>query len=171
MPPCCSRAFRRKATLGRFLWDGVKAVRIQGEEIKTAARIRRLDEYSGHADGPELARWIASRRPIQRGVFLVHGEEPALAGISERIVDRTVPAAKVFVPIMDDIYELTTPAPTPIDVSHRRRLAPEAVVTLDWHNDMSKLILDINEKIEAAADDRARGVIIRRLRRALEVAQ
>jgi metallo-beta-lactamase family protein len=46
-------------------------------------------------------------------------------------------------------------------------LAPEAVVRLDWHNDMSKLVLDINERIEAAADDRARGVIIRRLRRAL----
>ena len=163
--------FQARGTLGRFLWDGVKAVRIQGEEIKTTARIRRLDEYSGHADGPELARWIASRRPIQRGVFLAHGEEPALAGLSERIAERTVPAAKVFVPIMDDIYELTTPAPTPIDVSHRRRLAPEAVVALDWHNDMSKLILDINERIEAAADDRVRDVIIRRLRRALEVEQ
>jgi metallo-beta-lactamase family protein len=33
---------------------------------------------------------------------------------------------------------------------------------------MSKLILDLNECIEAAADDRARGVIIRRVRRALE---
>jgi metallo-beta-lactamase family protein len=163
--------FQAQGTLGRFLWDGVKAVRIQGEEIMTAARIRRLDEYSGHADGPELARWIASRRPIRHGVFLVHGEEPALAGLSERIVERTVPAAKVSVPIMDDIYELTTPAPTPIDISHRRRLAPEAVVALDWHNDMSKLILDINKRIEAAADDRAHGVIIRRLRRALEAEQ
>ena len=46
--------------------------------------------------------------------------------------------------------------------SQRRRLAPEAVVTLDWHNDMSKLVLDINDRIEAAADDRARGVIVRR---------
>jgi metallo-beta-lactamase family protein len=146
----------------------VTAVRIQGEQIKVAARIRRLDEYSGHADGPELARWIASRRPIKRGVFLVHGEEPALAGLSERIAERTVPAAKVFTPLLDDIYELTTTAPTPIDVSHRRRLAPEAVVNLDWHNDMSKLILDINDAVEAADDDRARGVVIRRLRRALE---
>lgn len=160
--------FQAQGTLGRFLADGVKAVRIQGEEIKVAARIRQLDEYSGHADGPDLARWISSRRPIQRGVFLMHGEEPALEGLSERIAERTVPAAKVFVPILDDIYELTTSAPTPIDVSYRRRLAPEAVVNLDWHNDMSKLILDINERIEAAADDRARGVIIRRLRRALE---
>jgi metallo-beta-lactamase family protein len=160
--------FQAQGTLGRFLVDGVKAVRIQGEEIKVAARIRRLDEYSGHADGPELARWIASRRPIERGVFLVHGEEEALRGLNERIAERTVPAAKVFAPLLDDIYELTTTAPTPVDVSHRRRLAPEAVVNLDWHNDMSKLILDINDAIEAAADDRARGVIVRRLRRALE---
>ncbi len=160
--------FQAQGTLGRFLDDGMKAVRIQGEEIKVAARIRRIDDYSGHADGPELARWIAARRPIGRGVFLVHGEEPALAGLSERIAERTVPAARIFRPILDDIYELTTSAPTPIDVTHRRRLAPEAVVNLDWHNDMSKLILDINEAIEAAADDRARGVIIRKLRRALD---
>ena len=92
----------------------------------------------------------------------------AFAGLSERIAERTIPAAQIFLPVLDDIYELSTSAPTPIDVTHRRRLAPEAVVALDWHNDMSKLILDLNEHVEAAADDRARGVIIRRVRRALE---
>jgi metallo-beta-lactamase family protein len=160
--------FQAQGTLGRFLADGVKAVRIQGEPVNVNARIRRLDEYSGHADGPELARWIASRRPIERGVFLVHGEERGLAGLTERIAERTVPAAKIFAPLLDDIYELTNKAPTPIGVNLRRRLAPEAVVNLDWHNDMSKLILDINDAVEAAADDRARGVIIRRLKRALQ---
>lgn len=160
--------FQAQGTLGRFLDDGAKAVRIQGDEIKVAARIHRMDDYSGHADGPELARWIAARRPIGRGVFLAHGEEPSLKGLAERIAERTVPAAQVFIPILDDIYELTTTAPTPVDVTQRRRLAPEAVVALDWHNDMSKLILDINAAIEAAADDRARGVILRRMRRALE---
>ena len=160
--------FQAQGTLGRFLADGAKAVRIQGEEIKVAARIRRIDDYSGHADGPELARWVAARRPIRRGVFLVHGEEFALAGLSQRIVERTVPTAQVFAPLLDDIYELSTLAPTPIDVAQRRRLVPEAVVALDWHNDMSRLILDINDRIEAAADDRARGVIIRRLQRALD---
>jgi metallo-beta-lactamase family protein len=74
----------------------------------------------------------------------------------------------VFTPPLDDIYELTTTAPTPIDGTRRRRLAPEEVTNLDWHNDMSKLILDINDAVDAAADDRARGVVIRRLRRALE---
>ena len=70
--------------------------------------------------------------------------------------------------MLDDIYELSASVPTPLDAARRRRLAPEAVVALDWHNDMSKLVLDINDRIEAAADDRGRGVIIRRLRRALE---
>ena len=83
--------FQAHGTLGRFLADGAKAVRIQGEVIKVDARIRRIDEYSGHADGPELARWIAARRPVRRGVFLVHGEEPALRGLSERIAERTIP--------------------------------------------------------------------------------
>jgi metallo-beta-lactamase family protein len=74
----------------------------------------------------------------------------------------------VFQPLLDDVYELSAAVPAPLDAGRRRRLAPEAVVALDWHNDMSKLVLDINDRIEAAADDRARGVIIRRLRRALE---
>ena len=160
--------YQAHGTLGRFLSDGEKAVRIQGEEIRVAAKIRCIDEYSGHADGPELARWIAGRRPVRRGVFLVHGEEPAISGLSARIAERIVPEAMIFRPILDDIYDLSTSAPTPIDVTHRRRLAPEAVISLDWHNDMSKLILEINARIDTAADDRARGVIIRRLRRALD---
>ena len=160
--------FQARGTLGRFLADGAKAVRIQGNEIRVAATIRYIDDYSGHADASELTRWIAARRPIRRGLFLVHGEEPAIAGIADRVSKRIIPAARVFQPLLDDIYELSATVPTPLDAAHRRRLAPEAVVALDWHNDMSRLVLDINDRIEAAADDRARGVVIRRLRRALE---
>jgi metallo-beta-lactamase family protein len=96
------------------------------------------------------------------------GEEPAIAGLAERVSGQIIPAAKVFQPLLDDIYDLSAAVPTLRDADHRRRLAPKAVVTLDWHNDMSKLVLDINDRVAAAADDRARGVIVRRLRRALE---
>ena len=159
--------FQAQGTLGRFLIEGVKSVRIQGDEIKVAARIRSFDEYSGHADGPELANWIAARRPIRRGLFLVHGEEGSLLACPV-VLPNEFFRRRIFTPLLDDVYDLSAETPEALDVTHRRRLAPEAVVNLDWHNDMSKLILDINERIEAVADDRARGVIIRRLRRALE---
>ncbi len=86
-----------------------------------------------------------------------------------RIGGREVPADRIFQPLLDDCYDLSAPVPVPRDADRRRRrLAPESVVRLDWHNDMSKLLIDINEAMEEAADDRARGVVIRRLRRALE---
>ena len=163
--------YQANGTLGRFLQEGAKAVRIQGEEIRVSARIRMIDEYSGHADGAEVARWIAARRPIERGLFLVHGEEAAIAGLAGRVAERIVPAAKIYQPLLDDVYELAAAQPRLLDGGRRRRLAPEAVTHLDWHNDMSRLILDINDQVRAAADDRARGVIIRRLRRALEQAE
>lgn len=160
--------FQAQGTLGRFLGDGAKAVRIQGDEIRVAARIRSMDDYSGHADGPELERWIAARRPIRKGIFLMHGEDNALKGLQQRLADRVIPEPLIHVPVLDEIYELTTPVPTLVETTRRHRLTPDAVVHLDWHNDMSKLILDINEKMDAAADNRARGIIIRRLRRALD---
>ena len=53
--------------------------------------------------------------------------------------------------MLDDIYELTGAAAA--DTTHGSRLAPEAVQPhLDWHNDMSGLILDVTA-VEAAADD------------------
>ena len=167
-PPCCWSASRRSGTLGRFLPTAPRPSASRATRSRSRRASAAIDDYSGHADGPELARWIAARRPIQRGVFLVHGEEPAIAGLAERIAERIIPAARIFQPFSMTSMSCRRAVPTPLDVSHRRRLAPEAVVTLDWHNDMSKLILDINDRIEAAADDRARGVIIRRLRRALD---
>src|SRR5512132_1158704 len=93
-----------------------------------------IDDYSGHADGTELARWIAARRPVRRGVFLVHGEEQAIAGLAERVMDRIMPGAMLFQPVLDDVYELSTSAPALIDDPRRRRLSPQAVTNLDWHN-------------------------------------
>ena len=66
---CCWWAFRPNGTLGRFLQDGTKAVRIQGDEIKVAARIRMIDDYSGHADGSELATMDRSTPPHPKRRF------------------------------------------------------------------------------------------------------
>jgi metallo-beta-lactamase family protein len=40
---------------------------------------------------------------------------------------------------------------------------------MDWHNDVSRLTLDINQALLASPDEKTRGALIRRLQRALEV--
>jgi metallo-beta-lactamase family protein len=160
--------FQAQGTLGRFLSEGVQAVRIQGEEIRVAARIRQIDDYSGHADGPELLKWIIERCPIKRGIFLVHGEERALSGLSSRLEKHFGVELRSIVPELDTRYELAGAHARVLDGAFRRRLAPKAVASLDWHNGMSKLILDMSERLDRAPDDQARETIVRTLQRALE---
>jgi metallo-beta-lactamase family protein len=158
--------FQAEGTLGRILLDGASAVRIQGDEIKVRARIRSLDLYSGHADGPELAAWVHKRLPIRHDIFLVHGEEIAVAGLRGRLGD-LIPPTRILSPKLDDIFELSSSGARALGPEHPPRIRPEQVGKFDSHNDLSKLLLDINEVLDRAADERARQIIIRRVRRAL----
>ncbi len=158
--------YQAAGTLGRILVDGARSVRIQGDEFAVRARIRSIDLYSGHADGPELAEWVRKRRPIRNGVFLTHGEEPAIAGLAARL-DGIVDAAQVVTPVLDESYDLNADGARRL-AGHAPRLAPEKIARLDWHNDVTRLILDVNDALAAAPDERTRQVLIRRLRRALE---
>jgi metallo-beta-lactamase family protein len=162
--------FQAVGTLGRVLADGADHVRILGEDIAVRAHIGRIDDYSGHADGPELQAWLKARLPVNRGVFLVHGEDPGMDGLTQRIGD-LFPADRIFRPALDDSLDLLSPKPTLVPAEPRRRLPPSAVGHVDWNNDLTKLILDINDEMAKAADEKARSVILRRLRRALEGAE
>lgn len=158
--------YQAPGTLGRLLADGVDAVTIQDDMIKVRATIRQTDLYSGHADGDELVDWIARRRPINRALFLVHGEEGGIDALRDELAGLGMAAERIVAPVLDDELELladgTLPKPEP------RRLAPEVIGRADWHNDLARLTLDLRDAFDRLADDRARGVLLRRLRRALE---
>ncbi|MCA2013470.1 MBL fold metallo-hydrolase [Cereibacter sphaeroides] len=160
--------YQAQGTLGRLLLDGAKSVRIQGEALEVRARIRAIDLYSGHADGPELQAWLAARTPIRHGLFLTHGEPPAMDALAEaESAALTVPVIR---PSLDQGWRLTPAGPQalPQDASTPTpRIRPEAVANLDWHNDVSKLFLDLNEALTDAGDEKARNVLIRKLRSAL----
>jgi metallo-beta-lactamase family protein len=159
--------YQAEGTLGRLLVKGVSPVRIHGEEIAVNAAIRSIDDYSGHADGPELADWLEERKPVRAGVFLVHGEPEAREALKQCIEGGVLPAERIYSPAIDDIYLLGPDSAEPSD-GRKRRIAPEATARLDWNNELTELILDINDVVEKAPGEKARGVIIRRLRRALD---
>ncbi|WP_162820394.1 MBL fold metallo-hydrolase RNA specificity domain-containing protein [Microvirga calopogonii] len=158
--------FQAQGTLGRILQEGASTVRIQGEEVKVRARMRTLDLYSGHADGPELKAWLADRLPVRRGIFLVHGEDPALKALQKSLAD-IGHAPGAIIPEIDDIYDLTGDHAVRVE-SQDGRLPSTSAGHRDWHNDYAQLLLEISEAVDAAADRKAKGVIIRRIRDALK---
>ncbi len=159
--------FQAHGTLGRLLADGVDAVTIQDELIKVRATIRQTDLYSGHADGDELAEWLAERQPIARALFLVHGEDEAINALRDRMVASGMAPSRVVAPVLDDEMDLLSDGVGPRPRSGPRRLEPEVIGHADWHNDLARFTLDVREAFDRAADDRSRAVLIRRLRRAL----
>lgn len=72
--------FQAQGTLGRMLIDGVKDVKILGEEINVGAKIHTVNGFSAHADQDFLLEW-ASHFKSKPKVFLVHGERPALKAL------------------------------------------------------------------------------------------
>jgi len=159
--------YQAQGTLGRILKDGATDVRIQGDEFKVRARIRAIDLYSGHADGPELAAWIGKRLPLSHQLFLIHGEVPSLLGLQARLAG-ILDSERIVLPAIDQAFDLTPEGAQPLAAVAPPRIEPDKVGHPDWHNDVSRLVLDIDAALAAAADDKARGVLVRRLRRALE---
>lgn len=62
-------------TLGRRLVEGMKTVRIFGEEYPVNAQVEVLNGFSGHADKDELLAWVSAMKKRPERTFLVHGEE------------------------------------------------------------------------------------------------
>lgn len=163
--------FQAAGTLGRLLEDGAQSVKIHGEEIKVKASIRRFEDYSGHADGPELLQWLRERLPIARMVFLTHGEEEGQVAMANNMVTATIMAAdRIERPRLDDIYDLAGDVPVHLAAETTPRISPDSLARRDWHNELTELTLDINEKVGKAADEKARAVIIRKLKRVLDEA-
>lgn len=140
--------FQAQGSLGRILLDGAPRVRIQGEEIAVRARIETIDLYSGHADGDELVAWVEDRMPIHQAVFVTHGEKAPVAALRDRL-SSLIDAKHIIIPRLDDTFALTPMGPCRMDTGTSRRLSPNRVGHPDWHNELAKLMLELNGAVRA----------------------
>ncbi|TKB45087.1 MBL fold metallo-hydrolase RNA specificity domain-containing protein [Thalassotalea mangrovi] len=76
--------YQAQGTPGRALVDGVKSIRLFGEDLQVNASVETLGGFSAHAGQQELVNWLANFKPKPR-VLLVHGEADALDVLSEQI--------------------------------------------------------------------------------------
>lgn len=76
--------FQAEGTLGRRLVDGVKRVRILGEDIIVRAKIESIDGFSAHADQRGLLDWVGEMQ-APKLAFLIHGEDEALQVLASKL--------------------------------------------------------------------------------------
>ena len=159
--------YQAPATLGSLLAKGVKSVRIQGEDVKVRARIKQLDIYSGHADHDGLIDWVSARLPITKGIFLTHGEKPAIQVFRDDLIGLGIEVEKILIPQLDDEIDLSHGKWIETTKSAKRKIAQTNIGKTDWHNDLAQFSLDLRDALDAAADEKRRAVILRRVQRAL----
>lgn len=158
--------YQAPGTLGRMLQQGVQRVRIHGEEVQVRARIRSLDVYSGHADRTALLDWVADRKGVGSGLFLVHGEEEARGAIRQALVAKGWSETAIALPALDETVDLTAARPQAV-AEAPARLAPAAMAGADWHNRYAQALLALGRRLDTAADDAARDRLLARVEAAL----
>jgi metallo-beta-lactamase family protein len=159
--------YQAGGSLGNLLETGAKRVKIMGDEIDVAATIRKLDDYSGHADGPELVQWMKERLPVSRGVFLSHGEAEPRAAFAANL-KAMVPEKLIHQPVLDDVFELTAAAASHLPAESQPRMDPAAVAKPDWNSDLQRLIMDLQQTLRQMPDGKGRTDVVDRLRKALD---
>ncbi len=158
--------YQAPGTLGHVITSGAKTVRIHGREFAVKAAIRRIGNYSAHADQLELADWVMERMPIAGGVFLNHGDDGAREALRDLLIQRGVAAEKVLIPAFDETFELVTG--TALSKGRAAQRIDDAALARDWHSEYAVFILRLAERLQTTSDPTERHRLIMKLEAALQ---
>ena len=159
--------YQSPGTLGHIITNGAEQVRIHGKQFQVAAEIRRLGNYSAHADQGELLDWVEERGPIRGALFLNHGDDDARKVMRDMLGSRGIDTSKIFMPVFDESFELT-PGSQPISQGKPEQRVETSELQTDWHNDYAVFMLELSSKLDEAKDPKKRRALIARLASALK---
>ncbi len=71
--------FQAPGTRGFSIKNGVDTIKMFGQQVPIRAQIAMLEQFSDHADTPELLEWLRTFPRAPKETFLVHGEPAAAA--------------------------------------------------------------------------------------------
>ncbi len=77
--------FQAPATRGRQIKDGSKEVKIFGDIVPVRAQVAAIEQFSDHADTPELLEWLRTFNQQPAMTYLVHGEPDAAEALRQSI--------------------------------------------------------------------------------------
>ena len=77
--------FQAPGTRGATIKSGAKEVKIFGDFVPIRAQIATFEQFSDHADPPELLEWLRTFPQKPRATYLVHGEAAAASQLRDTI--------------------------------------------------------------------------------------
>jgi metallo-beta-lactamase family protein len=77
--------FQAPGTRGSTIKGGAKEVKIFGDFVPIRARIAAFEQFSDHADPPELLEWLHTFPKKPSATYLVHGEPAASSQLRDAI--------------------------------------------------------------------------------------
>ncbi len=158
--------YQAPGTLGQIITSGKREIRIHGKTFKVKAAIRRIGNYSAHADQPELIDWVLERAPVVGGLFLNHGQQEAREELRRLLAKRGLAEERIFLPQFDESFDLVAgTAKSKGRVAHR---IDDEALERDWYNDYAAFVIELTGKLEAMSDGEARKVLIEKLAQALD---
>ena len=80
--------YQAQGTPGRALLDGVRRLQLHGEEVPVRAEVVDLPQFSAHADGREVERWLGNFETAPKHVFLVHGEPAGARALRQTLEEK-----------------------------------------------------------------------------------
>lgn len=97
--------YQAEGSLGRRLVDGIKRVRVLGEEVAVKAQIMTMDGFSAHADSNQLLDWISEiQNPAPAKIFIVHGEAQSQEALKARIQKEC--NVEAYIPFRGDLVQI-----------------------------------------------------------------
>jgi metallo-beta-lactamase family protein len=75
--------FQAPGTRGAIIKQGSPEVKIFGDFVPIRAQVAALEQFSDHADPPELLEWLRTFKNTPSATFLVHGEPVASAQLRD----------------------------------------------------------------------------------------
>ena len=79
--------YQSVGTLGRSIEEGVKKLRIMGEEVTLRAHVSVINAYSGHKDSDHLISFVEPMVDKLKKVFVVMGEPKSSLFLAQRLRD------------------------------------------------------------------------------------
>ncbi len=79
--------FQAPGTRGYTIKNGAETVKMFGQEVPIRAQVAALEQFSDHADTPELLEWLHTFQHPPRQTYLVHGEPAAASELRNTITE------------------------------------------------------------------------------------